>query len=398
MNNHNVPISKPRVVMLSPTMSQPRYHRRAAMLLEAGYDIQVYGFSRALYEENTFPESIEVVSLGEVESRKYFRRIKKLLKAVFLIRKLEKKYSKPPALIYAFGLDMAMVGNLAMASSIPLVYEVGDIQIPLPHTNLSSRLFEMVEKKVMARCQMLAVTSPGFISDYFNILNPRIAEKTLVIENKLAREIAEKYPRPAERHIPMKPLKIGYIGLFKYENCIFPLIEAVSKRKGDFELHFYGDGSLKKDILTYVDKYDNVFYHGSFSSIQDLHKIYKSVDLSYVVYNNHDPNVRMALPNKLYDGPYFGVPLVVAENTLLAKRIRELGIGLVIDPRKENFADQFLQELNADLLANLSNVTLKLDLSHMVENYDEIVSKLIQLGDTGSTDIKDKLIAGACHE
>jgi len=371
---------KPRAVILSPTASQPRYHRRTAMLMEAGYNVNVYAFQRSYYAENTYPETVEVIGLGEVESGRYFNRIPKLLQSVFRVRKHEKKHSKAPAIIYAFGLDMALIGSLAMPRSTPLIYEIGDIRNPLPHNRLTQKIFAIFEKKVIARCQMLAVTSPGFISDYFSLLDPGIGQKTMVIENKLAREVAAKFSRPMKPQVPSKPLKIGYIGFFKYKDCILPLIDAVSKRKGDFELHFYGEGPLKKDILTYTAKHGNIFYHGSFASSRDLQTIYESVNLSYVVYDNRDANVQMALPNKLYDGPYFGVPLVVAENTLLAERVRELGIGLVVDPRAEGFADQLLDELTPELLANLSAATLELELCHMVENYDDIIPKLIQLG------------------
>jgi len=362
--------------MLSPTMSQPRYHRRAAMLLEAGYDITVYAFKRGYYEENTYPEKIEVVNLGAIDEGKYFKRIPKLVRSVFWIRKHEKKYPKVPVIIYTFGLDMALIGHFAWSNSVPLVYEIGDVPIPLPHNTLASKILELVEKKIIDRCQMLTVTSPGFVTDYFSLLKPGIEKKTMIIENKLAREIAAKFLRPEKPQIPSKPIKIGYIGAFKYGNCIFPLIEAVSKRKGDFELHFYGEGSLKKDILTYVAKYENVFYHGSFASNQDLQKIYESVYLSYVVYDNRDPNVRMALPNKLYDGPYFGVPLVVAENTLLAERVRSFGIGFVVDPRENGFAERLLDELTPDLIAQLTTSTLNLDSNDLVEDYNEIVPKL----------------------
>ena len=80
-------INSKRIVMLSPTMSQPRYHRRAAMFLQAGYDVTVYAFSRGLYEDNTYPDNTEVVTLGNVESGKYLSRIPQLLKAIFIINK-----------------------------------------------------------------------------------------------------------------------------------------------------------------------------------------------------------------------------------------------------------------------------------------------------------------------
>jgi hypothetical protein len=82
----------------------------------------------------------------------------------------------------------------------------------------------------------------------------------------------------------------------------------------------------------------------------------------------------------LYDGPYFGVPLVVAENTLLAERVRSLGIGLIVDPRREGFADQLLDELTPRMLTDLSTSALKLESNHMVESYDQIVPVLRKLG------------------
>jgi len=369
--------------MLSPIISQPRYHRRAKMLLEAGYSITVYTFLSGYYEENTYPEGVEVRSLGRFQMGKYFSRIPKLLKGIFLVRKMEKEYSKKPAIVYVFGFNMAVVGALAFPKHIPLIYEVGDIQIPLPHNSLVSKVCAWVENKIMARCQKLTVTSPGFITDHYDILYPGITKKVITIENKLARVIATKFSRPTSPKEPSSPIKIGYIGAFKYENCIFPLIDAVSKSNGLFELHFYGDGPLKEKIATEVAKYANIFYHGSFAST-DLQNIYETIHVSYVVYDNCDANVRMALPNKLYDGPYFGVPLIVAEDTLLAKRVRLLNIGLVIDPRCEGFADRLLNELTPQVLTRLSDSALKLELDHMVENYDQIVPMLRELGNAGS--------------
>jgi len=370
---------KPRIIILSPTVSQPRFHRRAAMLLEAGYDITVYAFQRGYYEQNTYPREVDVVSLGEVEEGKYLNRIPKLLKAVSRIKSSEKQHKIYPDFLYAFGLDMALIGQFSFPRNMPMVYEIGDIQCPLPHKTIVEKIIGIIERKILDRCRLLILTSPGFLTDYFKILRPDIHKKVLIIENKMDRGVGAKFTRPQTPKAVSKPIKIGYIGAFKYEDCIFPLIESISKRKGDFELHFYGDGPIKKAIQESAAKYSNIFYHGSFSSTQDLHRIYETVDLSYVVYDNLDPNVRMALPNKLYDGPYFGVPLVVAENTLLASRVREQGIGLVVNPQKDGFAEELLDVLTPELVCKLSGATLKLDLNLLVESYEKIIPVFKQL-------------------
>ncbi len=303
-----------------------------------------------------------------------------MTKSVRQIRKAENVQAVPASLVYAFGLDMGLVARWALSQSMPLVYEIGDIQNPLPHGTILTRVSARLEKTVLQRCCALVVTSPGFVSDYFHILDPQVDRKVFVIENKMAREIAAEVPRPAAPKQPTYPIKIGYVGLFKYRECIVRLIDAVAARQGAFELHFYGDGPLKEEIVARVAQCKNVFFHGPFVSTQDLQSIYERIDASYVVYDNHDPNVRMALPNKLYDGPYFGVPLIVAEGTLLAKRTIELGIGLVVDPRCEGFAEGLLNTITPELLTGVSAAALKVDPSFMVEDYGDIVPWLNQLG------------------
>ncbi|HEX40523.1 MAG TPA: glycosyltransferase [Phycisphaerales bacterium] len=370
---------KPRAVMLSPTESQPRYHRRAAMLIEAGYDISVYHFQRGYYTQNTYPAPSDVTSLGNVAMGRWIRRIPRLVRAAAIIRKREKE-QPAPALVYAFGLDMAMIARRALPRTTPLVFEVADVLNPLPHMSVVSKLGAVAERRMLRLCRALVVTSPAFITDYFALMHPGIEDKTLVIENMLARDVAARFPRPDRTIAPNRPLRIGYIGLFKYEHCIQCLMEAVARKGPQFQLHFFGDGPSKHMVTNFVDQHSNLFYHGSFSSQRDIGNIYQSVDVSYVVYDNHDPNVRMALPNKLYESLYFGVPIIVAEDTYLATRVREAACGLVVDPRKQGFADEMLDRLDGDTLAACSRRALALDTRHMVERYDEVIPKLIALG------------------
>jgi hypothetical protein len=87
----------------------------------------------------------------------------------------------------------------------------------------------------------------------------------------------------------------------------------------------------------------------------------------------------MALPNKLYDGPYFGVPIVVAEATLLAERAREWGIGIVVDPRLRGFADRLLDRLTPEYVGVLSETALGLGVGCFVEDYERVVPALIRI-------------------
>lgn len=371
--------NKARAVILSPATSQPRHHRRAAMLVAAGYDTTVYAFRRGLYEENTYPEGIDVVELGMIKSGKYLERIPNLLRAISILKKNEKKFQSP-ALIYTFGMDMALIGRMGLSSSIPFVYEVGDVRNPIPHTSIPAKVLFKLEKYILSKCTALTVTSECFLNDYFRIVFPGIEDKTIVIENMISREAAAKFSRPEKPKVIQRPIKIGFVGMFRYKESIVALMDAIAKRKKDYELHFYGDGPIRNVIDGYTAKYSNIFNHGSFVSSVDMKYIYESIDISYAVYDNSQSNVRMALPNKLYEAPYFGVPIAVAESTFLSDQVRKLKCGFVVEPQSENFIENWLEQLTPKVISDISDNLLRLDEKYMVENYVEIIPKLKKLG------------------
>ena len=66
-----------------------------------------------------YPQGIEVVSLGKIASGHYILRVLHLFSEAFKIRNHEKSRGKFSKIMYAFGLDMAILGHVALGSSIP---------------------------------------------------------------------------------------------------------------------------------------------------------------------------------------------------------------------------------------------------------------------------------------
>ena len=54
-------------------------------------------------------------------------------------------------------------------------------------------------------------------------------------------------------------------------------------------------------------------------------------------------NVRVALPNKLYEAVYCEMPLIVAKNTYLAQVVEEWGVGVTVDHKS---VDELVKALN----------------------------------------------------
>jgi succinoglycan biosynthesis protein ExoL len=375
MEKNTINSTNKRIVILAPASSQPRFHRRAKMLLAKGYEVVVYTFKRGLYEKNTFPEGVEVIELGYVKLGNFLLRIPKIIKAALKIRVSERKQSIK-SVFYAFSLDMAIIGLFSKSFSPFFVYEVGDIRNPLPHKSLFSKTISMIEKHVLNKCSALVITSPCFLNEYFVRLLPNIESKTVVLENKLSRDVANNNKRPVKPLDVEKPIKIGFVGLFRYRDSLVTIMEAVAKKRINYELHFFGDGPERAVIEEYFLKYHNIFNHGPFRSIEDLADIYKTIHISYAVYNALEHNVRMALPNKLYEAIYFGVPIVVADKTYLSEVVRSFNLGYVLDTQHKCCVEGWLEKINMTEISKLSKHLLTIDSKVMVESYDDINSVL----------------------
>lgn len=53
-------------------------------------------------------------------------------------------------------------------------------------------------------------------------------------------------------------------------------------------------------------------------------------DCIYSVYDADNPNVRIALPNKLYESIFCELPIIVAKNTYLSELVEKYKVGLSV--------------------------------------------------------------------
>ena len=58
------------------------------------------------------------------------------------------------------------------------------------------------------------------------------------------------------------------------------------------------------------------------------------VDCVYAVYDADNPNVRIALPNKLYESILCELPIIVAKQTYLAELVKEWGVGISVNHKE----------------------------------------------------------------
>lgn len=364
-----------RIAVFSPASSHPRYHRRVQSMLDAGHEVTVYTYTRGYYEVNRYPSGARIIDLGDVENGKYFRRLPKLLHGMRVIRDVERTLPRPDV-AYAFGLDAALIMIMSVGKDVITGYEVGDLRSAVVNKALSTWPVRALERWILRHVDVLVVTSPGFVQHHYKHIVADDSE-VIIAENRIPARIASMVKRPTERTFaPNGRIRIGVVGLLRYPRTFLPLIDAVKSHPARFELHVHGDGPLAPQFRDAARVASNIYYHGPFRNPDDLGKIYDNLDVSYFVYDNTETNVRLAIPNKLYESMYFGVPGIVAASTTLAERVQQLGVGFVVDPSKGDFVGRWLETVSIDDIKGAAERCLMVPKDELVEDDENLLRAL----------------------
>ncbi len=351
-----------KLIMICPLSSQPRIIKRASQLNKL-VDLKVLGFKRAVYEENSFSNEIQYKSLGYIQDKNYFRRIFKLIKAFFTIR----KYKSQDASFYALSIDCLILARLAGFKSG--YYEIGDLRSCERPNSITSRL----ERFLIRGLKGVVLTSEYFYSEYFEKFGIE-KHKFVVIENKLDESLANNRGL-VPKILKSEKVKIGLVGLFRYEKPIKFIVDFVNENNDKYELVCYGDGPYKALIEENVN--DSISYNGSFKVPGDLAKIYENIDLNFVVYDSQSKNVMLALPNKLFESMFFSRPLLVSKGTSLEKEVNRLGVGMAIScTNKTVFMDE-LNSLTIDDLLAFSDAASKVEENKLIDESREKLKILL---------------------
>jgi len=328
------------MLFIFPVSTQPRYARRIRQHQNEGAQITVASFERDYFSKNTLPDNIKYVSLGKLSSGGYIKRIPRILKVISRLVKL----SKSNDIIFIFSADILIF----LSPFLPkrkVWYEIGDIRKFSPNRFIN-RVYELIYGITLNRVSAVFVTSVGF-KDYIIAQYGLKKERIRIIENKLQKEIFSDKPHLEFSGLSKADFTIGIIGLLRYEN-ILNFIKAYKNSSASYSIAIYGDGPLRKEIEPYVDN-NKIKFYGQFKYPDDLESIYESIDLSFTMYDSEDQNVRLALPNKLYESMYFKKPILVSKGTYLEERVMADAIGFSWDQKD---MDGLVAYLDSDTFIN----------------------------------------------
>jgi glycosyltransferase involved in cell wall biosynthesis len=238
-------------------------------------------------------------------------------------------------------------------------------------------LWTLLQKLLLGDIQGLVLTS-RFFADYFSRLLPALPrERIVVIDNKVHRDLAAC--RPNRKTFSDGRIIIGVVGLLRYRRPLELLLEYVRARRDTHVIECFGDGPLR-DLVASA-QCENIRYHGSFKNPDALPDIYARVDLNYVVYDNASENVRLALPNKLYESAFFGVPILCCDRTRLGELAMEWGVGKTIRIGDPQAFFEDMDAIDREWLQARSTQCLRIPPEDLLDDGDAVIGRLF--GGTG---------------
>jgi succinoglycan biosynthesis protein ExoL len=344
-----------KIAFLVSHTPNPRIYKRMNLAKEEFQEVFVIYWQRSFDYYKTFMNDNEIVkhqvidSIENPYSLSIYQRIKMVAsftRKSFKIFRIER-----PVIIHAEHLDMLFVAylyKLIHDSNVKIVYEVADLHQILYGDSrrmkhrITRFLFRSIEKLLCKKVDRLIVTSPFFWDDYFKGFFPK--NNTIYMANAPERSIFES--KKIESKFDKK-LTIGFIGAVRYFDQLRILIDAI-KGIDAVDVFIAGDGKDYEAIKEYVQDIEQVVLYGSYDYDKEIAKLYERIDVVYSVYDIKSKNVRVALPNRLYEAIVTERPIIVAKGTRLADVVIELGVGFAVDSQDKNELKVLLENLVAD--------------------------------------------------
>lgn len=319
-----------KMIFLFPVALDARCHKRLQSLKKLGVQPKVLAFERDLYLGKFIPGEYKL--LGKIQHRKYVRRFLPFVKVLPRMRAT----TKDADVIYAFGLDLLLLGWLAslrLGNRLKIIYEVADIREVLLGTRLVSRFLRRLERFLLRKVDLLVVTSEAFISEYYRGIQGLAHLRNQVIENKLEPDLL---PQVAEKQRERAggALHIGYFGIIRCPRSWAILKLAARKGGGRVKVYVRGIPMGVDNLEEESDAIPHIKYDGPYVSPHELPEMYGQIDIVWIVAQYHEGregNLTWARTNRFYEACYFQRSMIAQIETQDGRVVEEKGLGVCLD-------------------------------------------------------------------
>ncbi len=175
-------------------------------------------------------------------------------------------------------------------------------------------------------------------------------------------------------------INIGFVGSVRYYEINKRLIEQFANSK-KYKFSFIGKQHHGNTLVKFCIKNDikNVEFKPEFYNEQKP-EIYKDIDIINSVYGDRSSEVKLALPNKLYDCLIYKKPIIVSSNTYLAEVVNEYNLGKSVDLETDNIKDiidEYIENFNNIEFSNSCEKLKKIVIEEETETLKHIEKYIV---------------------
>ena len=344
-----------KITILISHIPNPRILKRIKAL-EKDFKINLIYWDRGHQGKESFDinpmHKIDRISIDAPRGQPV-KRIAPLVKYTF--RALKLLINTKPDIVHAANFDMLFIANVYRVISrrnIKIFYEVADLPKYTFYNNVNSiksliaRLLQIIEKRMTNNISKLILTSPYFWEKYFSKFVD--SDKYLFIPNAPYKELFNNYNKVTNENFT-----IGFIGSVRYVEQLKMLIDVVDEIKDDIQVLIAGGGPGYEEILKFSEGKEFVLIYGPYNYEKEIVDLYGKLDCTYSVYDTRIDNVRIALPNRLYESIVCEIPIIGAKNTVLGQFIEDNKIGVTVNSSdKEELKTKLIDLINTKEILN----------------------------------------------
>lgn len=345
-----------RLVYFVHDLNDPAVHRRMRMFQAAGAAVSLLGFYRG-----TAPAQVAGVvplALGSTADARLWQRALAVLGAALKAPRWRRVLGGAD-LIVARQLETLVLAAMARrvyAPSCPLVFECLDIHRQMGSPGLVGRLLRGVERRLLARCQGLMVSSPHFVRQHFQPTHERLPKVTLFENKVLALEFESALGLGRVERPFGPPWRIGWFGVIRCAVSLRILSELALAFPGKVEIVIRGRvaRSVLPDFDSVVAATPGLSFGGAYDRATDLPGLYADVHFAWAVdYYEAGGNSDWLLPNRLYEAGLFGAVPIACRGVATGEWLAGHQAGVLLENEPGRAIRTFIEQLDAAQYASL---------------------------------------------
>ena len=259
----------------------------------------------------------------------------------------------------ARNLEMLVLAAQARGRYAPeakLVYECLDIHRMLLSNGPGGALLRLLESRLWRDVDMLLTSSPAFLRQLFcaRVASPRQSgwRRTSFCSSTPMSSTVPPPQRPAG-----PPWRIGWFGMIRCRRSLDLLSALARAADGAIEVIIRGrpSGATFPDFDAVVANRPHVHYAGPYSNPSDLPRIYGDVHFTWAIdYYESGQNSAWLLPNRLYEGPFYGAVPIGLSGTETRTWLNQHKVGVVLDDPVEAQLNGLFRSINQTDYAKLA--------------------------------------------